>query len=362
MSRQCVVVDSVAAFAKEDWNRCFPDELEDWDYYRAVEDAGITGFRWRYFVVTDGTRPIAAVPAFVTVYRLDTTVQGALKRLTGGLTRRFPKLLSIPLVCLGSPVTEACHLGFLAILVDALTDFAREQRIGLLAIKDVRVDDAILWEQALAGFSRMAGLPTATLPLPFASFDEYLRSLSAGTRKDMRRKLRSESALRIESRTSIDDVMDRVMVLYEETLARSDLQFERLPAAYFSNVLERMPGRAHCLLYWHDADLLAFNLLLQSPSRVIDKFIGTGQLARAHNIYFLSWMENVHRCIAARVPLYVSGQAGYAVKVRLGSTLALNWSYFRHLNPVLNLILRAVAHLVRLDRFDPEIRGVMGSK
>lgn len=374
-SRQCIVVDSITAFAKNDWNCCCPGVLEDWDYYRAVEEAGIDGFSWRYFAVIEGATLLAVVPAFLTAYRLDTTVQGTAKRLTDRLARRFPKLLSIPLVSLGSPVTEACHLGFapgvaecdkpalLGALIERLHVFARERRIGLLAVKDARDEDASLWDQALSGFSRMAGLPSAALPLPFASLDEYLASLSAGTRKDMRRKLRSGSAIRVETRAAIDDVMDRVMALYEDTVARSDLQFERLPAAYFAAVLARMPGRARCVLYWKGADLLAFNLVLQSPDRLIDKFIGTGAAARAHNVYFLSWMENVRRCIAEGIPIYESGQAGYGVKVRLGSNLSLNWNYFRHLNPAMNLILRFVARLVRLDRFDPEIcLAVIGSK
>jgi predicted N-acyltransferase len=318
---------------------------------------------------------LSVVPAFLTEYRLDTTVQGAAKRVTDRLSRRFPKLLSIPLASLGSPVTEACRAGFapsvaerdkpalLAMLIGQLGILARERRIGLLAAKDVRDEDVALWRGALSGFSRMAGMPGAALALPFPSLDAYIASLSPATRKDMRRKLRSESAIRIETRTAVDDVMDRVMALYKETVARSDLQFEHLPAAYFANVLARMPGRARCILYWKGGDLLAFNLVLQSPGRLIDKFIGTGAAARAHNLYFLSWMENVRHCIAERIPVYESGQAGYGVKVRLGSTLSPNWNYFRHLNPAANLFLRIVARLVRLDRFDPEIRqAVAGSK
>jgi predicted N-acyltransferase len=370
-ARQCVVTESIAAFPPADWNRCFPGTVEDWDYLRAVESSGIPDFAWRYFAVIEGTRLLAVVPAFLTAYRLDTTVQGAMKRVTERIARHFPGVLSIALLCLGSPVTETCPLGFapevteddkpimLEMIVERLTALAREQRIGLLAVKDARDADAPLWNGSLAGFARMAGLPSASLSLPFATFADYLASLSAATRKDMRRKLRGENAIRIEHRSSIDDVIGRIMALYEETVTRSDLQFERLPAAYFTNVLARMGDRARCVLYWKGTDLLAFNLVLQSPERLIDKFIGASAAARADNIYFLSWMENVRRCIAARVPVYDSGQAGYAVKVRLGSHLTLNWNYFRHLNPAVNAILRLIARLVRLDRFDPEIRRAL---
>lgn len=368
VTERCTVVESVTAFDTKDWNNCFPRELENWHYYRAVEEAGIAGFAYRYFAVIENNLLRAVVPAFMTTYRLDTTVQGTVKRLTSSLARHFPKLLSIRLLCLGSPVSEICHVGFapdvtdsekpvlLAMLVDRVKRYAQEQGVGLLAVKDARDDGARLWQPAIAGFSKMSGLPTAVLALPFRSFDDYLKSLSSATRKDMRRKLRSESAIRVETRQSIDDVKDRIQALYEATEARSDLQFERLPADYFSRVLARMPDNARCILYWANDDLLAFNLILESSERMIDKFIGTGEQARRYNLYFLSWMENVRRCIAKGIPVYQSGQAGYAVKVRLGSRLMLNWNYFLHLNPLLNLLLRLVARIVRLDRFDPEIR------
>ncbi len=368
VAEDCTVVESIAAFDTKDWNTCFPGEMENWHYYRAVEEAGITGFAYRYFAVIKNNSLRAVVPAFMTTYRLDTTVQGILKRLTSSLAQHFPKLLSIRLLCLGSPVSEICHVGFapdvtdsekaalLATLVDRVKRYAQEHGIGLLAVKDARDGDTRLWRPAITGFSRMSGLPTAVLALPFKSFDDYLKSLSSATRKDMRRKLRSESVVRVETRQSIDDIKERIQALYEATEARSDLQFERLPADCFSHVLTRMPDNARCILYWVNDDLLAFNLILESPERMIDKFIGTGEQARRYNLYFLSWMENVRRCIAKGIPVYQSGQAGYAVKVRLGSRLMLNSNYFLHLNPVLNLILRLVARVVRLDRFDPEIR------
>ena len=375
MAATAIRVDSVTAFDRAAWGRCFPGEAESWDYFRACERSAIPGFAWHYFAVVEDGGLLAAVPAFSTHYRLDTTVQGLLKKLMVRLTLLAPRLMILDLLCLGSPVTESCHLGFAPELseesrIDMLRLIMREferaadaMGIGLLGIKDARAEDEPLWRPCLRGYARIPGLPVAVLDLSgFASRDEYLASLSRATRKDMRRKLRAGSAIRIEYRREIGDVLDKVGALYEATAARSEVRFERLPSVFFANVLEGMPGRTWCVLYWLGDSLVAFNMLLDAPGRVIDKELGMRyDVARAYNLYFLSWMTNVRYCIARRIPVYQSGQGLYGPKLRLGSRLLPQWQYFRHRNPVLNAILRVVSRITRLDRSDPEIHAMLRS-
>ncbi|HTH16231.1 MAG TPA: hypothetical protein VL974_06230, partial [Magnetospirillum sp.] len=106
------IAATIESFDEAEWNRCFPGELEDWAYYRATEQAGVEGFQFRYYGLRDEGRLIAAVPGFVTEYRLETTVQGSLKTVLAGLSRMLPRLMILRMASLGSPVAETCHLGF----------------------------------------------------------------------------------------------------------------------------------------------------------------------------------------------------------------------------------------------------------
>jgi hypothetical protein len=233
--------------------------------------------------------------------------------------------------------------------------------IGLLGIKDLKAEEERLWRQYLAGYARLPGMPVAVLDLSgFADLDEYLGSLSHATRKDMRRKLRASEAIRVEYRRDIRDVLDQISALYEATASRSDVRFERLPSEFFAKVVENMRGHGWCMLYWLGDSLVAFNMMLDAPGRVIDKEFGMRyDVARKYNLYFLSWVTNVRLCIARRVPVYQSGQGLYAPKLRLGSRLLPQWQYFRHRNPLINLVLRLVGRFVRLDRSDPAIRAML---
>jgi predicted N-acyltransferase len=371
---EIVVARSIEAFGRDEWNRLFGDELEDWSYYRAVENAGLPGFAWTYFGVREDGRLCAAVPAFVVDYRLDTTVTSVLRRVTDAITRIFPRLLQVRLLSLGSPVAEICHLGFepsldasaqqrlLDAILDSVEAHAKQQGIGMLAAKDTAAAQDALWAGAARAhrLRRQPGLPTAVLDVRFANLDEYLRTLSAGTRKDMRRKLKAGTALRVEWRRNVDDILVDIMRLYHETHANAELDFEELTPAYFSGVLRELGDRGACVAYWRDQHLIAFNLVLHDGKRLIDKFLGMDYaVARDYNLYFVTWMENVRYCIEHGLVTYQSGQGLHREKRRLGSRLRANWLWYRHRNRLLDPIFAAFERLARLDRHDPELAALL---
>lgn len=363
---------TIQAIDRSAWNNCFADALEDWDYYVAVENAGIADFQWRYLAIYENSTLVAVAPAFTTRYRLDTTVSGVGKRFTERLERYWPGILQLRLYAIGSPVAEQCHAGIAShvppeqrqALLDRLLNLARRDAdsfgIGLLAVKDVPSKDEH-WAISCraAGLQAMPGLPTALLPVSFGSLEAYLGSLEKSIRKDLRRMLRTPGP-RIEWRRSIDDVLPHIMRLYEQTLNRSDLQFERLPADYFTAILEQLQDRAACVLYWVDERLVAFNLVLIDRQRLIDKlFAHDIEASREHNLCFHSWMTNVGYCIQHKIPMYECGQVGYAGKRHLGCSFTGNTLFFRHRNRLLNTLLKVLKPFVRPDRSDPALAAAI---
>ena len=374
MTLRAAVETTINAFSPGDWDRCFSDDPENWAFYQACELAGPPDFTWCYAAIYEDDKLVAVVPAFGTEYRLDTTVQGPLKRITDRLYRLAPGLLSLRLLALGSPVAEICHLGFapevaatnradlLSRMIKALQTFAAQRRYSLFGIKDAPGENEALWAGALLakGFTRLPGLPTAVLDLPYRSFDDYLGSLSRATRKDMRRKIRAFETVRVEQRWAIDDVAEEVSRLYRATVAHSDLQFELLPENYFSVLLRALTPKASIFLYWVEEELVAFNFVIETEQRLIDKYIGLHYpVVPKYSLYFNSWLWNVRYCIERKIPVYQSGQAFYEPKLRLGCHLKPNWQYFRHHNVAINAALKIVAKFVRLDRFDPAIADLV---
>jgi hypothetical protein len=368
---------SIRQIPQGDWDACFPGDPEGWSYYVAIEEAGLPAFSWVYFAAREAGRVVAVVPAFITDYHLATTVQGAARTALAPLLWAFGSLLTLRLLSLGSPHADKCHLGFApgvspenrqeiaGRLLAQLDRFATGQGIGLLAAKDVADDDlapGVGEALAAAGFMRQPSLPNTLLELR-GDEGAYLNALSSAARRDVRRKLKGASPVRVEERRgrAALGLVPQIVALYEAQRSRSGVdfdQFETLTPAYFRGVLEQLGDATVVFVYLHDNEPIAFNLCYHSGRRFIDKFIGLSlPLARTLNVYVLSWMTNVRYCIARGIPAFQTGQTGYAMKLHLGSSLQANWIYFRHRNPVVNFVLRLAGPLLAADRHDEELAG-----
>ena len=354
------VFRSIGEIDRAAWNACFPGAIETHAYLHAIEKSALDGFSWRYAAAFNGDTLIAVAPAFLTDYALDTTLSGAGKKVVSGMRRVLPGALRLRLGAIGSPCTETAGLGFAdcvsardkpAILDALIRGFeadALRAGCGLLAVKDAHSKMNEIWDESLVarGYRSIPGLPIAVLPIDFDTLEGYLSRLSAGTRKDMRRKLRALSQVRIEYRSDIADVLDEVVAIYNETLKRAELQFEELTPSYFTNVLAMMPAQAFFVLYYVAETLVGFNLLLQNHDTLLDKFFCMKAVeGKKSNLYFLSWFTNIRLCLERGLKRYQSGQAGYENKVRLGSRLERTAMYFRHRNAFVSKAMHLAAPL-----------------
>ncbi|MEP6762613.1 MAG: GNAT family N-acetyltransferase, partial [Sporichthyaceae bacterium] len=250
----------------------------------------------------------------------------------------------------------------LAALRSAVEAEGERTKAVLIVYKDLAGEelDAVQGPLAKSRYASIRSLPVASLDLRGRDVTSYIASLSAATRKDVRRKLKRTGTVRIERRTRIDDVADTIEQLYEETRHHSAIHygdFETLPRDYFRSIARAVRERAEFVLYWVGEELAAFNLLLLSPDVVIDKFLGMRYpLAQAHNLYVVSWIENVRFCLETGRHRLQSGQTAYAAKLRLGSRLVASSIFARHRNPLVNRLMHYAAPVAAFDRWDPDLR------
>ncbi len=379
------VCPHIRDIARADWENCLPGEAENHDYYTACESLPHTAYKLLAVVAELDGRVVAVSPLFTLTYRLDTPLQGAMRRVSDAVSKIFPGLMALKVIGMGSPLAERCHLGFVPeltanerleatdALLSALDVYAKSAGIGLIAIKDLSADESSQVEPAIrrSGFSRTTSLPIAVLDLPETE-DQYFAKLSANNRSSLRRKIKAAKNLTFEYRFSIDGIEAEIDALYQETCDTSGYDYgdlETLPPGYFGAIMKALKGKAIMMLYWLEGDLIGFNLLLLNQGRdasqrkIIDKFIGRKHpMARDHNLYFVGWIDNVRYGLKHGYKMLQSGQTAYGEKLRLGSRLVGSYIYFRHRNGLINLALRALSRFIAFDKMDPDLQAHFESK
>lgn len=362
---QFAMHETLATLDKSAWDTCFTTEIERYDYLRAVEEAGLAGFEWRYATVSYYGAIVAAAPLFLCDYGLETTLtRGRITSLVDRVRQKIPRFLSLRLACVGSPCTECLSIGIhpgipglweadlMSCLLAYIEQWASTCGYGLFALKDVPMPMSPALAEAVhrQGLVTMPGLPTAWLRIDFPDIDTYISRLSVSTRKDMRRKCRAAADVQVETVKDLGEMLPRFLALYHETRNRSAWQFEELTPGYFTGILSHLPDNSFCTVYRVGDEVLAFNLLLHDGDRLIDKFFCMdAERGRPYNLYYLSWFENLRFCLKHGIRTYQSGQAYYRNKLRLGSALTENVMFFRHRNPLLHRVLNWVSPFFGTD-------------
>ncbi len=367
---------SVSEISRDEWNVLYPSAPHSWDFYRAAERMPARSFSFPAIAIRSGGRLTAAAPLFRLAYRVDAPLGDGLRKAGDWIERRASSMVVMPVLGLGSPLTDECEIGFapsldregraaaFAAIIDTLTRHAAKTGVRVLVLKDVRDRDRPWSDHVLtgAGFSRVPSLPTATLELPFDSLDGYLQSLSPKMRSDLRRKQRQASGIWSEVRDSITGVEDEIEHLYWQTHEHRKASYElfdEVPRGYFRELMRGLDGRAKVLLLHSGDRLVGFNLFIVERDRIVGKHMGLRYPdARTLNAYFINWLEMVRWCIARRIPAMQVGQSSYVLKARLGCTLERSWIYARHTGAFRGPLFRLLAPLAAFDRFDPDLRAL----
>lgn len=358
---QCVPrLDGVSA---ADLERLFPEPSSTATLLSLLQESGIGRFNLRSIVVFQDGIPILLLPLFESHFDLSTFAEGWLKQLLKAAARLVPSIFRPRILGVGLLVGEWSEVGIdpridastLAaawqMALVALQTFATELKSDLVAFYNFNQHGKLPGE-VLKNFHQAQCQPCAQLPITFTSVEEYLSRLSANARKNLRRKMRATSEVRVIRSRDIAAYLDRIYELYLETVERSPIAFGVHNRLFFEKICERVPG-AEFTLYFVQAELVAFNLLIVKPEAMVDKYFCMDfEIGRQYNLYVMSWLENIHCCVEQKIPVYLAGQGAEATKAQLGAMLSPNFILFKHRRPLVHRFLVGQSALTeRILRF-----------
>lgn len=319
------------------------------------------------------------LPVFFTQFDLLTTLDGGIQKRLARLPffGVWSKFFRFSACFAGTTLTEYAPMPAGAAPEAILDALLREHDQGqsLTIIKDLPVASPLLPEEdnlfasrlvSLAvnrGFIDVEGQALAYVCIDFASVDEYLARLSAGRRKDLRRKLKKRALLDVETapfgdaRFFASDFLDELYAMYLAVFDQSEIHFDLLSRDFFAALLQSRECGGVVFFYRHEGRLAGYNICLVRNGMLIDKYIGFAYpLARELNIYFISWLSNLEYALEQGLHTYIAGWTDPEVKAGLGAS----FTFTRHLVWVRNPLLRRILHPLR-HCFEADGRTLRGA-
>lgn len=366
-------LQSVEEIPRAAWERLLPGDPESWDFYRAIEGVPPSGFQLGAIAAMRGDEVVAAAPTFRVAYRLDTPFQGHLREVGDWVYGRWPRLVSFPVLGLGSPMSDNCSIGFAPEFSDEdrrrifegmlqqLVVVARARKCVLIAIKSIGGLADVLDEPLTQhGYQSVTSVPLVMLKLPFRTLDDYFSSLPKDTGSYLRRKFKSVGEIKTEYRSSIAGLESRIYDLFRSTLNQSKIdhgEFQQVQKDYFSRVVAGVGEKAPVMLCWRNDELLSFQLCLVGRDCLIAKNIGMKYPeARQFNLYFVNCLKVIEFAIKRGIPAVELGATSYATKLLFGGHMERRLLYFRFRRSISNTVFRPLAPLFDFERNDPELQ------
>ncbi len=359
------IARKIEEIPRHDWDSIFPDVLENYGFFRALDNSGFDQFSFFYIVIYDNNKPVAVTSCFIMRFPFDMTVKGKLKTLLGFIKRIFPNILSPRVLICGLPMGQG-RIGlkadspeYLDAVCKSMEKIAREQKVSAFIFKDFF--EAYTDRMAILlnkGFIRIESIPSADMDINFSTFEEYLNTLSQSSREDLRRKLRKTEAqvkidLEVTDNPSESDLA-KMYELYLQTYNKQDLGLEKLPPGFFKSVSENMPGEVKYFIWRIEGKMVSFAFCLIRGNYFIDYYLGFDySIAHKYNLYFIRFRDLLKWCIANGVKKYEMGVTTYEPKRRLGFDFVRLYFYIKHRNRLINPFLKIIGHFIKPENFDP---------
>ncbi len=349
------------------WELAFRNKCKDHRYYEIVEETLEGDFEHHYLVLEDVSGNVRAIqPVFFVRQNLVEGVPGKIRSVVDFIRKTFPRFLTMRVLMVGCAAGAgdlgACDEKYEAWVAKALSaslrTYARQNRASLVVLKDFPAKYRPTLESFSSnGYTRVPSMPMTRLVLHYHDWDEYFRTLSKATRKDLRRKFqKAERASEIDMKV-VNDItphVDEIYPLYLRVHERSRLKFETLTKDYFRAIAQRMPERARFFIWRQRGKIVAFSFCLVCEEAIYDECIGLDYgVALDLHLYFYTLRDIISWSLQQRLKYYYSNPLNYEPKLHLDCELVPLDLYVRHTATLLNPIFRRTIKYLGPTRHDP---------
>lgn len=359
------ITNKITDIPESGWRKIFPDVLENYNFFKTLDELSFQGFSFFYIIIYDKNIPVGATTCFLMDFPLDIAVTGALKSFLNIIKKPFPDILKCRSVMCGLPMAQG-RIGIAGdrgevfkAITRALEKIAKKYKASAIIYKDFNdTYDAILEQLLDNGYIKLESFPSTDMEIKFLSFEDYLKILSKSSRENLKRNLKkvdekAKVELTVKGALEDDELID-VYGLYLQTYQKQDIGLEKLPKEFFRAISINMPQECKFFLWRINGKLVAFALCLTRGSYFIDYYLGFDySVAHEYFLYFVRFRDLMIWCIEHGIKRYEMGVTTYEPKRRLKFDFIRLYFYIKHRNKLINCFAGLISRFLRPNNFDP---------
>jgi predicted N-acyltransferase len=334
------LLESFGELPRDEWNALVGEASPflEWEWLASLEEAGCvgghTGWAPRPLVAREGGRLVAACPLYVKgnsegEFVFDWGWADAAQRV--GISY-YPKLLvGVPF----SPVTGARFLtapgedrpAWIRRFAQALREICAGNELSSVHVNFLLEDERT--ELEAAGFLLRSGFQYHWRNRAFASFDDYLASLTSKRRNQAKRERRElgEQGVSVEALSGealADELFEPMYEIYLTTVSSNPWGRQYLNRELFERLRERWKHRLCFMRARVGDEIVAGTINVQKGDALYGRYWGALRPMR-HLHFNVCYYAGIEHCIAQRLARFEPGAGGEYKQLR-GFDATATWS------------------------------------
>jgi len=348
---------SIHEIDEKSWNTIVGSNslLRTHNYLAAIEASDVEHCKYYYPTLQNSDGNIVA---HACVYIIDTDLAQLLPKVLQwipAITRKiWSRFLVVRITECASPLSTSHSISVaptidrpahIKRLADAIDEIARTERSKLLVIRDFlaadRADFDVLTDN---GYNIVSNMPVARIRVRWDTYAEYLSSMRARYRKDVKRRLKralaSGQRVRVLDRFSENS---RLWVEQARTVHEKTKGFKRevLPVGYYESMDRFLGDKSLLVVADRDGEIVAHGMLLKDDCTTIATYFGRN-LGPAHQEWFHLVNEVIRIGIENKSDYINLGLGSYDAKSNVGADVEPLFVYSKSTIGAVNWLMRRV--------------------
>ncbi|QDZ12640.1 peptidogalycan biosysnthesis protein [Devosia ginsengisoli] len=358
---QVTVHDTIDDIGAVEWDRVFgPERLfQSHAWLRSSEGGALGDCTPKYIVIRDDAADIVvAVAAYIIPTSLVMFSAGPIKWVAERIQRLVPWFLRPRILECGSPLGPGNGIGIrpgaaiaalAPVICEALERLAASERVHLIVLRDFlepELEASAAFE--LAGYARGESLPTMSLDIKWASYADYLASMTSRHRQKVRRglALAEKSGLHARWTGRIGDRGERLARQRENVRQfATEYSREQLAPSFFAQLDHALGQRVRVLDVLKGETSVGHALVVDDGSILRWLSFGRETGGVRDGAYFLVLASIVELAISEGKSVLDMGMTTHGPKTDFGAIMHLQWMLLRFRGPLGKLLPLALNYL-----------------